>query len=642
MNIYLPDKTKKVVDDNSTAYDIAKSISVSLASNAICAKVNGELFDLNEVVPNESTFEVVTSKSKDALHVLNHSCAHLMAQAITHLYPGVNFAYGPATEEGFYYDVKFNEPFSENDFAKIEKEMQRIVSSGEKIERQILSYDEAKKVFKDQKYKLIHIDELNDKKATLSAYKQGDFIDLCLGPHMKSTSQIKAFKLLATSSSYFKGDKNNDSLTRIYGTAFFSKEDLDNYLKILEERKEADHKKIGRDMNLFMLSEYGPGMPFWLPNGMILKRELENYIWDLLINNGYDFVTTPQILSRELWEVSGHWKEYKQNMYTTKIENRVFAIKPMNCPGAILCYSNSLHSYKDLPVRLAEFGLVHRFEASGALNGLLRVREFTQDDAHIFLPFEDVEKEIRRLLKIFDQVYKVFNLDYHIEISTRPEEFVGKIETWNVAEDALIRSVKASKIPYEINPGDGAFYGPKIDFKLKDSLNRVWQCGTIQLDMQLPHRFNVSYIDSNNEKKEPVMIHRAIIGSFERFIAVVTEDCKGSYPTWLAPEQVRILPVNTDNSDLMKYVNNLNSTLLKLKIRSKVDDRNEKISYKIRESQKLFKASYTLVIGNNELENNTVTYRIHGHQETSTISKSDFIKKITKDIKSKSYFRTLD
>ena len=391
-----------------------------------------------------------------------------------------------------------------------------------------------------------------------------------------------------------------------------------------------------------MISEYSPGMPFWLPNGMILKRELENFIWDLLIKNGYEFVSTPHILSRELWEVSGHWKEYKQNMYTSKIEDKAFAIKPMNCPGAILCYSNFLHSYKELPVRFAEFGLVHRYEASGALNGLLRVREFTQDDAHIFLPFEEVEKEIKRLLKIFDQVYKKFNLEYHIEISTRPEEFVGKIETWNIAENALIKSVKASKIPYEINPGDGAFYGPKIDFKLKDSLNRVWQCGTIQLDMQLPHRFNVTYIDSNNEKKEPVMIHRAIIGSFERFIAVITEDCKGSFPTWLAPEQVRILPVNTDNVDLMKYANNLNNALLKLNIRSKIDDRNEKISYKIREAQKLFKASYTLVLGNNELENNSVTYRIHGHQETATISRSDFIKKITKDIKTKSYFRSLD
>lgn len=642
MIIYLPDKTKKEVADNSTALDIAKSISVSLASSAICAKVNGELFDLNEVVPSESTFEVITSKSKDALHVLNHSCAHLMAQAITHLYPGVMFAYGPATEEGFYYDVKFNQPFSENDFPKIEKEMSKIVSSGLKIERQHLTYEEAKEVFKNQKYKLIHIDELNDRNASLSAYKQGDFIDLCLGPHMKNTSQIKAFKLLATSSSYFKGDSKNDSLTRIYGTAFFSKEDLDNYLKIVEERKEADHKKIGRDLNLFMLSEYGLGMPFWLPNGMIIKHELENYIWELLTKNGYNFVTTPQMLSRELWQISGHWKEYKQNMYTTKIENRVFAIKPMNCPGAILCYSNSLHSYKDLPVRLAEFGLVHRYEASGALNGLLRVREFTQDDAHIFLPFNEVENEIKRLLKLFNEVYKIFNLQYHIEISTRPEEFVGKIETWNIAEDALIRSVKESKIPYEINPGDGAFYGPKIDFKLKDSLNRVWQCGTIQLDMQLPHRFNISYIDSNNEKQVPVMIHRAIIGSFERFIAVITEDCKGSYPTWLAPEQVRILPVNTDNAELMKYVKKINNQLLSHNIRSKIDDRNEKISYKIRESQKLYKASYTLVIGNNELEDSSVTYRIHGHQETSTTSLANFIKKIKKDIDTRSYFRTLD
>ena len=641
MNIYLPDKSKKEVADGLTAYEIAKTISLSLANSALCAKVNGELFDLNEKVPPESTFEVITQKSKEALHVLNHSCAHLMAEAISHLYPGVMFAYGPATEEGFYYDVAFKEPFSENDFANIEKEMSKIISKNEVIKRENLSYKEAKEVFKNQKYKLIHIDELNDRNANLSAYRQGDFVDLCLGPHVKSTSQIKAFKLLATSSSYFKGDKNNDSLTRIYGTSFFSKEDLDNYLKILEERKEADHKKIGRDMDLFMLSEYGPGMPFWLPNGMIIKHELENFLWEKLTKNGYSFVTTPQILSRELWEVSGHWKEYKKNMYTTKIEDRSFAIKPMNCPGAILCYSNFLHSYKDLPLRLAEFGLVHRYEASGALNGLLRVREFVQDDAHIFLPFDGVEAEIKKLLKLFDQIYKQFGLEYHIELSTRPEEFVGKIETWNKAEDALLRCIKASKIPYEINPGDGAFYGPKIDFKLKDSLNRVWQCGTIQLDMQLPHRFSITYVDSNNEKKEPVMIHRAIFGSFERFIALLTEESKGSFPTWLAPNQVRILPVNTDNAELMKYVRLINNTLLKNNVRSEIDERNEKISYKIREAQKIYKASYTIVIGNNELENNTITFRIHGKQETSTISKNDFFKKVLKDIRSKSSTRSL-
>ena len=641
MNIYLPDKTKKVVEDNLTAYEIAKTISISLANSALCAKVNGELFDLNEKVPPESTFEVITQKSKEALHVLNHSCAHLMAEAITHLYPGVMFAYGPATEEGFYYDIAFKEPFSENDFEKIEKEMSKIVSRGEKVERENLTYEEAKKRFKDQKYKLIHIDELNDKNASLSAYKQGDFVDLCLGPHVKSTSQIKAFKLLATSSSYFKGDKNNDSLTRIYGTAFFFLYYLDNYLKILEERKEADHKKIGRDMNLFMLSEFGPGMPFWLHNGMVIKHELENYLWDMLIKDGYSFVNTPQILSKELWEISGHWKEYRKNMYTTKIEEKVFAIKPMNCPGAILCYSNSPHSYKDLPLRLAEFGLVHRYEASGALNGLLRVREFVQDDAHIFLPFDQVESEISKLLKLFDKVYKQFNIEYHIELSTRPEEYVGKIETWNEAEAALLRCIKASEIPYEINPGDGAFYGPKIDFKLKDSLNRVWQCGTIQLDMQLPHRFNIVYIDSNNERKEPVMIHRAIIGSFERFIALLTEDCKGSFPTWLAPNQVRILPVNTDNKELMKYAFSIHKELVKESVRSEIDDRSEKISYKIREAQKVYKASYTIVIGNNELENNTVTFRVHGKQETSTIPKKEFIKKLLNDIKTRANNRTI-
>ena len=641
MNIYLPDKTKKVVDDNLTAYEIAKTISVSLASSAICAKVNGELFDLNEVVPPESTFEVVTVKSKDAISVLNHSCAHLMAQAITHLYPGVMFAYGPATEEGFYYDIKFPDgvSFSTTEFEKIEKEMKRLVASGEKIERLNLSFDEAKEMFKGQKYKEIHIDELKDKGVKISAYKQNDFADLCKGPHLKSTSQIKAFKLLSTSSCYFKGDKDNDSLTRIYGTAFFSQEELDNYLKILEERKEADHRKIGKEMDLFMISEYGPGFPFFLNNGLIIKHELENYMWELLKNNDYEMIDTPQILSRELWETSGHWKDYKQNMYTTKIEDKVYAIKPMNCPGAILCYANSLHSYKDLPLRLGEFGHVHRDEASGALNGLFRVRSFTQDDGHIFLPFEKVEEEIKVLLKLFNKVYKLFHLDYHIELSTRPEEFVGKIETWNTAEAALLKAIKQSKIPYEINEGDGAFYGPKIDFKFKDSLNRVWQCGTIQLDMQLPHRFNITYIDSSGEKKEPVIIHRAILGSFERFIAVLTEECKGSFPTWIAPEQVRILPVTTESPELMNYVNKLDAAFRKLHIRSSIDDRNEKISYKIREAQKNMKVPYTLVIGKNELDNETVTYRLHGQSETNTVSKSEFIKLITKDIKTKLFKR---
>ena len=641
MYIFLPDKSKMSLPDGSTALDACKAISISLSKEAICAKVNGDLFDLNEKLPDNCTFEAITAKSPEALEVLRHSAAHLMAQAIQHLYPTAQFAYGPATEEGFYYDVRFDHPLSENqDLPKIEQEMKKIVSENEKIVREDVSVEEAKKIFANQKYKLIHIDELSDMGASLSVYRQGDFVDLCLGPHMRSAGQIKAFKLMSTSSCYFKGDKNNDSLTRIYGTAFFSQKDLEDYLHILEERKESDHKKIGREMGLFMISDYGPGFPFWLPNGMILRHELEEFWWKLMVDNDYKVVKTPQILSRELWETSGHWREYKKNMYITKIDGKPFAIKPMNCPGAILVYGNDIHSYRDLPLRIAELGLVHRHEASGALNGLFRVRCFTQDDAHIFLPFDEIGNEIRRLLKIFDQVYSLFGLKYHIELSTRPlDKYVGKISTWNKAEDELKACLEENKIPYVINPGDGAFYGPKLDFKFKDSLNRVWQCGTIQLDMQLPHRFHLTYVDKDGEKKEPVMLHRAIFGSIERFVGIITENFKGSFPTWLAPEQVRILPVSPADEKQVSYSKELLATLKKHGVRAFLDDRNEKLNYRIHDSQTM-KVSYTLVIGAKEAESDQVTYRIHKAKDTRTVSLKDFLHLLLQDIKEKKATRS--
>ncbi|MFA6829536.1 MAG: threonine--tRNA ligase [Bacilli bacterium] len=642
MKITLPDKSVKEIPEGSLAIDAAKSIAISLAEKAICAKVDGELFDLKQPLKGDCEFEVVLKNSADALHVLRHSAAHLMAQAISHLYPGTMFAYGPATEEGFYYDMKLpeNQVISESDFAKIEAEMKKIVSENLPIVREELSPEEAKQVFAGQKYKLVHIDELADKGASLSAYRQGDYSDLCLGPHMKSTGQIKAVKIMSTSACYFKGDKNNDTLTRVYGTAFFAEADLQAYLTLLEQRKESDHKKIGREMGLFMISDYGPGFPFWLPNGMLLRHELEDYLWNLMIENGYNWVKTPTMLSRELWETSGHWKEYKQNMYITKIDGKPFAVKPMNCPGAILCYNSEMHSYHDLPLRFAEFGLVHRHEASGALNGLFRVRCFTQDDAHIFLAFEQVGDEIRKLLKIFDSVYKLFNLEYHIELSTRPEdEYVGKIETWNKAEAELIQCLNENKIPYEINPGDGAFYGPKLDFKFKDSLGRIWQCGTIQLDMQLPHRFHISYVDKNGKKKEPVMLHRAIFGSIERFVGIITENFKGAFPTWMAPEQLRIIPVNTEDTELMAYCTKLNKRLLKKKVRCSIDDRYEKMGFKIRDSQS-HKVPYTVVVGANELKDKTLTYRLHGERTTKTVSEAEFIKTLLKDISTKACTRS--
>ena len=637
MFITLPDNSKKEIKDGSTALDAAKAISLGLAEKAICAKVDGELFDLNEKLPGDCKFEVVTKESPDALHVLRHSAAHLMAQAIQHLYPGVQFAYGPATEDGFYYDMKLPTPISEADFPKIEAEMQKIVSQNLQIVREDISVEEALKRFKDQKYKTIHIQELASEGKSLSVYKQGDYQDLCLGPHVKSTKYIKAFKLMSTSACYFKGDKNNDSLTRVYGTAFFEKKDLDDYLKLLEERKQADHKRLGQELSLFMFSEFGPGMPFWLPNGMIIRHELENFLWDLLTDNGYVFLKTPQILSRELWETSGHWRKYKENMYITKIDGKPFAIKPMNCPGAILVYKNDKHSYRDLPLRYAEFGQDHRHEASGALNGLFRVRSFTQDDAHILCAFDQIGDEVRRMLKLFGYVYKIFDLPYSIELSTRPAKFVGKISTWDKAEAELKLCLKENGIPYQINEGDGAFYGPKLDFKIKDSLGRVWQCGTIQLDMQLPHRFHLTYTDKDGKEKEPVMLHRAILGSFERFLGIITENFKGAFPTWLAPEQVRILPVNEDEATLA-YAKKIEKSLHNKGVRISIDDRNEKLNYKIREAQTK-KVPYTIVLGAKEVESQNITYRLYSHLDSKTVPASVFEKILLKDIRTKAVKR---
>lgn len=633
IKIYLPDGSKREVEKGITAADVTKGIAISLLNKAIAVKINGVLKDLNTPILEDCNFEVVTKESKEALAILRHSAAHLMAEAIENLYPGVQFAYGPATEEGFYYDMKLPAPLSENDFPLIEKEMSRIVSLNEKIERKEVSKEEALDIFKDQKYKTVHINELADSGKSLSIYSQGSFKDLCLGPHMKSTKELKAFKILSTSSCYFKGDKNNDALTRVYGTAFFSKAELDDYLRILEERKQADHKKLGAQLNLFMFSDYGPGLPFWLPNGTIVIHELENFIWNLLTREyGYSFLKTPQMLSRELWERSGHWKKYKENMYITKVDGKPFAIKPMNCPGAILVYANAIHSYRELPIRYAEFGLDHRHEASGALNGLFRARSFTQDDAHIFLAFSQIGEEIRRMLKMFDHVYKTFGLSYSIELSTRPEKYVGKISTWDKAEAELKACLEENNLPYEVNEGDGAFYGPKLDFKIKDSLNRVWQCGTIQLDMQLPHRFNLKYIDKDGKMKEPVMLHRAILGSFERFTGIIIENFKGAFPTWLAPKQVKIIPVNSDEN-VLALANRLNDRLNHYMVRSDIDLRNEKLSYKIHDSQ-TNKIPYTVVIGSKEAESGDITYRLYHEKDSRTVTFNQFVNIVKEDIKS--------
>lgn len=630
MELTLKDGKKIEVDKGITGLDAAKSISTSLAKKCLAVKLNGELIDYRESLTDGGEFEVITRDSPEALRVLNHTCAHVLAQAILHIYPEAQIAFGPAVDEGFYYDIEFKNPISEKDFPAIEKEMHKIVDAGYLIERKDVTHEEAKIIFKNQHFKLEHIDELN---GPLSIYTQGDFTDLCKGPHVKSVSLCKAFKLTSIAGAYFHGDKNNEQLTRIYGTCFFSQNDLNEYLKLVEERKKADHRLLGKQLNLFMLSEYGPGFPFWLNDGLILRRELENYWIKLHIKNGYQIIDTPIILSRELWEISGHWGHYNGNMYTTKIDDKDFAIKPMNCPGGILVYKNQPHSYKEFPIRIGELGHVHRHEASGALNGLFRVRSFTQDDAHCFVRGDQIQSEIEILLKIFDEVYKTFNLPYYIVLSTRPEEgYIGEIATWDKAESILRKCLEQNNIPYQINPGDGAFYGPKLDFKLHDSLGRVWQCGTIQLDMNLPRRFHCEYVDANGQKVEPFMLHRAIFGSLERFTGILIEHFKGAFPTWLSPKQVVIIPVN--NTAHLSYSQKINEIISNSDIRCQIDDRDEKLGYKIHDWQTK-KVPYTLVIGDNEVNDNTITYRIYGKREQITVPIDSFVEMVHKDIDSK-------
>jgi len=634
MKVTLKDGKEMICEEGTLAIDLAKKISTSLSKEVIAVKVNGEVKDLKIELHEGDEVEFITKTNKEAQDIINHSCAHLLAQAAMELYPGAQLAFGPAIEEGFYYDILFPNPISENDLPNIEKKMHELANKSYPIEREVVSLDQAKEIFKSQRFK---IDHLNDIEGTLTVYKQGSFCDLCLGPHVKHTGLLKNFKLLSLAGAYYKGDQKNVQLTRIYGTCFFTAEELNNHLNLLEQRKLSDHRRIGKQMGLFMLSDYGPGFPFFLPNGMILRRELENFWYKIHEQNGYVFVKTPVILSRELWETSGHWANYKENMYTTKIDEKDYAIKPMNCPGGILVYSSSIHSYRDLPLRIGELGLVHRHEASGALNGLFRVRNFTQDDAHIFLTQEQLEEEIGRLLKLFDDIYKIFDLPYYIVLSTRPEnKYIGSIETWNESERILENCLKNSGIEYQINPGDGAFYGPKLDYKLKDSMNRIWQCGTIQLDMNLPERFDISYIDSDGNKKRPVMLHRAILGSLERFIGIITEHFKGAFPTWLAPEQVRVIGINPDKHS--EYANLVYNSLLVNGIRAKLDLSNEKLNYKIRNSQTM-KVPYTIIIGDNEVKNDVFSYRLFGHNETHQLSPDEFIRLVRNDIDTKQTYR---
>lgn len=576
---------------------------------------------------------MVNIKENEQLSILNHSCAHLLAQAVKHLYPNAKFWVGPVISEGFYYDMDIDgATITEEDLGKIEKEMKKISKDGKRIVRHEISKQEALEMFKDDPYKLDLINNMDESDTVISCYSQGDFTDLCRGPHVESVKQIKFFKLLKVSGAYFKGDSKNKMLQRIYGICFETQQDLDDYLNMIEEAKKRDHRKLGREMELFMLSDYGPGLPFWLPNGYTLRRTLEDFWLDIHRKNNYLPINTPIMLNRQLWETSGHWDHYKDDMFTIDVEEGTYAIKPMNCPGAILVYNNSLHSYKELPLRYAELGNVHRYEASGALNGLFRVRGFTQDDAHIMLTESQIGEEIGRILKLYDQIYSIFGLDYSIELSTRPDNYIGEIEVWNQAEKDLENACLASGHSFKINPGDGAFYGPKLDFKLTDSLSRVWQCGTVQLDMQLPSRFNCVYIAEDGSKKTPVMIHRACFGSLERFIGIILENYGGNFPLWLAPVQFVTIPVNPNVHN--DYAQQLTDKLAAVGFRIQNDNRNEKLGYRLREAQ-IKKVPVQIIVGDNEVNNSLVTFRRHGSKDSETVSVDKFIEMMQNEIAQK-------
>lgn len=575
---------------------------------------------------------MIDIKENEELSVLNHSCAHMMAQAVKRLYPQAKFWVGPVISEGFYYDIDLgDEVIKEEDLPKIEKEMKKIAKDGKRIVRKEISKEEALEMFKDDPYKIDLIQDLDD--GTITCYQQGEFIDLCRGPHVETVKQLKNFKLLKHSGAYWKGDANNKMLQRIYGICFATPEDLAEHLNLLEEAKKRDHKKLGRELGLFMMSEYAPGMPFFLPNGMIIRNLLESFWYEEHTKENYQFIKTPIMMSKELWETSGHWSNYKENMYISMVDDREFAIKPMNCPGALLVYKNGLHSYKDFPLRVGELGQVHRHEASGALNGLFRVRTFTQDDAHIFMRRDQIESEVMELIQFIDRVYSIFGLSYRIELSTRPEKkYIGDLAIWEESEKALAAACEHAGKTYKVNPGDGAFYGPKLDFHIKDSLGREWQCGTIQLDMNLPERFDLTYVEKDGSKVRPVMLHRVIFGSIERFIGILIEHFAGHFPTWLAPQQVMVVPVHHEKH--ADYAKEVNDQLCVLGFRSKLDARNEKLGYRIREAQ-LAKIPYQLVIGDGEIENKTVTLRRAQSKDSATMPFEEFVAMLSTEVKEK-------
>ena len=632
MIITLKDGSKKEYAQPMSVIDIAADISEGLARVATAGEVNGETVDLRTVLDQDCELNILTFDSPEGAAAFRHTTSHIMAQAIKRLYPNVKLAIGPSIADGFYYDVDSDTPLTADDLEKIEKEMKKIVKEALPITRFTKPRDEAIAFFKEKEepYKVELIEDLPED-AEISFYQQGEFVDLCAGPHLMSTKPVKAFKLTSLAGAYWRGSEKNKMLTRIYGTSFTKKADLDAYITRMEEAKKRDHRKLGKQLGLFMMRDEGPGFPFFLPKGMILKNTLLDYWREIHTKAGYVEISTPIMLNRQLWETSGHWDHYKENMYTTVIDDTDFAIKPMNCPGSILVYQSEPRSYRDLPLRMGELGLVHRHEKSGQLHGLMRVRCFTQDDAHIFMEPEQIRSEIKGVVKLIDEVYQLFGFKYHVELSTRPENSMGSDEDWELATDGLRSALDDLGLNYVVNEGDGAFYGPKIDFHLEDSIGRTWQCGTIQLDFQLPLRFNCEYIGADGEKHRPIMIHRVVFGSIERFIGILIEHFAGAFPTWLSPEQVRVLPISDKYLD---YANKVNEQLKEAGIRTSIDTRAEKIGYKIREAR-LAKVPYMLVVGAKEEEDGLVSVRSRFAGDEGQKSLADFISAIKEEIKTR-------
>ena len=633
MKVTLKDGSVKEYAQAMSVIDIAKDLSEGLARAACAGEVDGEVVDLRTIVDHDAAVNILTAKDEKGLAALRHTTSHVMAQAVKRLYPNTKLAIGPSIADGFYYDMEFETPLTSDDFEKIEAEMKKIVKEDLKIERFTLPREKAIEFMKEKEepYKVELIEDLPEGEE-ISFYQQGEFVDLCAGPHLMSTKEVgKAFKIMSLAGAYWRGDEHNQMLTRLYATAFAKKDELEAYITMMEEAKKRDHRKLGKELGLFMMHEAGPGFPFFLPKGMVLKNTLLDYWREIHRKAGYVEISTPVILNRSLWETSGHWDHYKNNMYTTVIDGEDYAIKPMNCPGGVLVYASEPRSYRDLPLRMGELGLVHRHEKSGQLHGLMRVRCFTQDDAHIFMTPEQIKDEIKGVAGLINEVYSLFGFQYHVELSTRPEDSMGSDEDWEMATDALRSALDELQLPYVVNEGDGAFYGPKIDFHLVDGIGRTWQCGTIQLDFQLPQRFELEYVGADGEKHRPIMIHRVVFGSIERFIGILIEHFAGAFPTWLAPVQVKVLPIS---DKYMDYAQNVLNKLTEAGIRAEVDTRAEKIGYKIREAQTA-KIPYMLVVGQKEEEENTVSVRSRAAGDEGARSLDMFIADILKEIETK-------